>query len=103
MQIQISLLLQKPTDLDLHCLQRQGISGFRMTRVNNSNKADFDPCTIGASKQLLAFVFTKGKNQMSTRFLRLKDSIFLKNRHFLIQEKFNKLIYGINTIINSGI
>ena len=25
MQIQISWLLQKPTDLDLHCLQRQGI------------------------------------------------------------------------------
>ena len=26
MQVQISWLLQKPTDLDLHCLQRQGIS-----------------------------------------------------------------------------
>ena len=34
-QIQISWLLQKPTDLDLHCLQKQGISGFSMTRVNN--------------------------------------------------------------------
>ena len=33
MQIQISWLLQKPTDLDLHCLQRQGISGFSRTRV----------------------------------------------------------------------
>ena len=33
MQIQISWLLQKPTDLDLHCLQRQGISGFCRTRV----------------------------------------------------------------------
>ena len=33
MQIQISWLLQKPTDLDLHCLQRQGISGFNMTTV----------------------------------------------------------------------
>ena len=32
-QIQISWLLQKPTDLDLDCLQRQGISGFSMTRV----------------------------------------------------------------------
>ena len=28
MQIQISWLPQKPTDLDLHCLQRQGISRF---------------------------------------------------------------------------
>ena len=34
-QIQISLLLQKSTDLDLHCLQRQGISGFSKTRVNS--------------------------------------------------------------------
>ena len=33
-QIQISWLLQKPTDLDLHCLQRQGTSGFSRTRVN---------------------------------------------------------------------
>ena len=35
-QIQISWLLQKPADLDLHCLQRQGISGFSRTRVNDS-------------------------------------------------------------------
>ena len=27
-------LLQKPTVLDLHCLQRQGILGFSRTRVN---------------------------------------------------------------------
>ena len=33
-QIQISWLLQKPTDLDLYCLQRQGISGFSRTKVN---------------------------------------------------------------------
>ena len=34
-QIQISwLLLQKPADLDLHCLKRQGISGFSRTKVN---------------------------------------------------------------------
>ena len=32
-QIQISWLLKKPTDLDLHCLQRQSISGFSRTRV----------------------------------------------------------------------
>ena len=35
MQIRISCLLQKPTDLDLHCLQRQGISGFSRARVNS--------------------------------------------------------------------
>ena len=32
MQIQISWLLQKPTDLNIHCLQRQDISGFSRTR-----------------------------------------------------------------------
>ena len=30
--------LQKPTDLDLHCLQRQGISGFSRTRVRISTQ-----------------------------------------------------------------
>ena len=34
-QIQISWLLQKPDDLDLHCLQSQGISEFSRTRVNS--------------------------------------------------------------------
>ena len=29
----------------------------------------------------------------------LKGSISLKNRHFIIQERLNRLIYGINTII----
>ena len=29
---------KKPTDLDLHCLQRQDISRFSRTRVNFENK-----------------------------------------------------------------
>ena len=33
MQILINWLLQKPSDLDLHCLQRQGMCGFSRTRV----------------------------------------------------------------------
>ena len=41
MQIQISWLLQKPTDLDLQCLQMQGISRFSRTRVN------IKPCLSG--------------------------------------------------------
>ena len=32
----------------------------------------------------------------------LKGSIFLKNTHIIIQERFNKLIYGINTITKCG-
>ena len=35
--------------------------------------------------------------------LTLKGSIFLKNRYFIIQEKFDKLIYGIYTIIKCGV
>ena len=31
--------LASPTDLDLHCLQRQGISGFRRTRVKGEHKS----------------------------------------------------------------
>ena len=34
-QIQISWLLQKPSDLDLHCLQRQGI--FSRTWINETS------------------------------------------------------------------
>ena len=40
-QIQISWLLKKPTDLDLHCLQRQGISGFSRTRVKLKFHANY--------------------------------------------------------------
>ena len=32
-----------------------------------------------------------------------EDSIFLKNRHFFIQERFDKLLYSINMIIKCGI
>ena len=31
---------QLPTDLDLHCLQMQGISGFSRTMINFSTKYD---------------------------------------------------------------
>ena len=42
-QIQISWRLKKPTDLDLHCLKRQGISGSGFSRRwLNSKKDLFD-------------------------------------------------------------
>ena len=37
------LALQKPTDLDLHRLQRQGISGFSRTRVKGNNSEEQTP------------------------------------------------------------
>ena len=40
---------------------------------------------------------------LSRSLLFLKGSIFLKNRLFFIQERSNKLIYSINTIIKCGI
>ena len=40
MQIQISWLLQKTTDLDLHFLQRQSVSRFSRTRVKSSETED---------------------------------------------------------------
>ena len=36
------LASKKPTDLDLHCLQRQGISGSSRTRVNPKYKCSFN-------------------------------------------------------------
>ena len=37
--VQIQISWQKPTDLDLHCLQMQGISGFSTTRINSTDRA----------------------------------------------------------------
>ena len=34
--VQTQISWQKPTDLDLHCLQRLGMSGFSRTRVNKT-------------------------------------------------------------------
>ena len=35
-------------------------------------------------------------------FYVVKGSIFLKNRHFIIQESFNQMTYGISIIIKCG-
>ena len=52
MQIQISWLLQKPTDLDLQCLQRQGIFGLSMTRVNLFSMASYYGASISEVKPI---------------------------------------------------
>ena len=44
MQILISWLLQKPTDLDLHCLQRQDISWFSRTKVKTCFQGKIRKC-----------------------------------------------------------
>ena len=55
MQIQISWLLQKPTDLDLHCLQRQDLSGFSRTRVNAACKNIADKFSLF----IILFIFLR--------------------------------------------
>ena len=51
--------------------------------------------------EMSRLVFSKKKKQKKT--LNICCIVFLKNRHFIIQETFSKLIYGINTIIKCGI
>ena len=55
-QMQISWLLQKPTDLDLHCLQRQGISGFSSARVKSMQNSK--PTFITVLSVFLSFLST---------------------------------------------
>ena len=62
MQIQISWLLQKPTDLDLQCLQMQGISGFSRTRVN------IKPCLSGFNVNS-KIILQKSKSSSFSDFL----------------------------------
>ena len=66
MQIQICWLLQKPTDLDLHCLQRQGISRFSRTRVNTlwTNPGD-------------DFLFDLGLTSLSTTFQSYRNGVWM--------------------------
>ena len=50
-------LLQKPTDLDLHCLQRKGISGFSRTRVKIQNVDDNTNTTFFSPGEKLTFTY----------------------------------------------
>ena len=69
MQIQISWLLQKPTDLDLHCLQGQNISGFSRTRVY-SNEPERE------KMYLLICSFNEDSNQPAHSCSPIRDFIF---------------------------
>ena len=72
-QIQISWLLKKPTDLDLHCLERQGISGFRRTRVNSLSPADTMLCAC-----LVTFVLKLNQQQQQQKQQYLLPIMYLK-------------------------
>ena len=86
LQIQISWLLQKPTDLDLHCLQRQGIMGFSRMRVNKNISKHY--------LQLLypAYIKDQGQNWSPGILLGLVKSV-----HLDILSKYSRwLIYTIS-------
>ena len=72
MQIQISWLLQKPTDLDLHCLKRQCISGFSRTRVKSQN-TDCHKLQTHSTKH------TKTKHNITYRLLYYFFHLFLEH------------------------
>ena len=58
------------------------------------------PCGGRTCKRLL--VSHSSAVYISWPFVIIKGSISLKNRHFIIQKRFNKLIHGIYTIIKCG-
>ena len=52
---------QKPTDLDLHCLQRQGISGFSRARVKLCNNKHQIPLRGAPNYAYPRHMFPRGK------------------------------------------
>ena len=79
MQIQISWLLKKPTDLDLHCLQRPNISGFRRTRVKS-------PSSVSDSKQESLLAKLNDINSEQTERINV-----LADENTLLKETVSKL------------
>ena len=65
MQIQISWLLLKPTDLDLHCLERQGVSGFSRTRLRHAKIDSFKIQMYGKEKRHHWFLMNINEMQIS--------------------------------------
>ena len=84
MQIQISWLLKKPTDLDLHCLQRQAISGFSRTRVNWAHISEGTFSHVVADVIFTTLWANSAGNKLITFFL-----IFPQKIRFDISCKFH--------------
>ena len=66
-QIQISWLLQMPTDLDLYCLQRQSISWFSRTWVNRDESPNIKDTLPEVWSMLGAeFLYSQASSPSST-------------------------------------
>ena len=76
-QIQISWLLKKPTDLDLHCLQKQGIYRFSRTRVNSAAVHQYCHILlhvwtdISCPRDMAQYLDIKTTNPSSTFFMQI--------------------------------
>ena len=102
-QIQISWL-QKPTDLDLHCLQRQGIFGLSKTRVKCLNMLEqYSLSSKGLDKgvlQINMFFLFLSKNMLCYSEVPQKDSINEYPQYiFLWRNK--KILSGCLSYLNS--
>ena len=81
-KIQISWLLQKPTDLDLHCLQRQDISGFSRTRVKKKkilHKKNL--LWVLLSHNLFCFCFIFPQSTHGIRIILFRDAAHIAYIH----------------------
>ena len=68
--------MQKATDLDLHCLQMQRISGFSRTRVK-----------IDKSRHILLVAGTMEKNDS---FLNFHESVVEPHQNYLTEACYQK-------------
>ena len=92
MQIQISWLLQKPTDLDLHCLQRQGISGFSMTRVKAQNASVQNQKPLSLSMWMPLWIH--GLCLIKTAFISVLDGYSSQKHAYIILTPLNPTFRG---------
>ena len=86
-QIQISWLLQKQTDLDLHCLQRQGVFGISMTKVNSLIfffSLTIDPDKWGILKIPFVKKKKKKKDMLWAYIIRHFSLMHTSNIHFQV-------------------
>ena len=62
-------------------------------------------CKVGGAHEMSRLIFSEIKKKKKIRMSSATKFAwcFFKNRLFFIQERFNKLIYSINTIIKCGI
>ena len=76
-QIQISWLLQKPIDLDLHCLQRQGISGFSRTRVKFAEHCGTDSAVYPVEWNIFVYLPKYMDNKCLNKQCRARSNCYV--------------------------